>query len=164
MQDLHQVSNALFPDIEGMLPGRAGHNVFTITGKATALPRSPNKESFTQTTQGIWKCSHLSKRDDMAGKEQWKTWADTAKARVSSDWVMVVFGHQMSDLLTRSCSFCMGSGSPSRPQVSISLPSYTRMMRSAVFIRKQLYGTKHQEGFHHNQRWRLADSVKEGSL
>lgn len=41
-------------------------------------------------------------------------------------------------LLTKSCSFCMGSGSPSRPQVSISLPSYTLMMRSAVFIRKQL--------------------------
>lgn len=47
-----------------------------------------------------------------------------------------------SHLFTRSCSFCMGSGSPSRPQVRISLPSYTRMMRSAVFMRKQLHGTE----------------------
>lgn len=41
-------------------------------------------------------------------------------------------------LLTRSCNFCIGSGSPSRPQVRISLPSYTLMIRSAVFMRKQL--------------------------
>lgn len=42
-------------------------------------------------------------------------------------------------LFTKSCSFCMGSGSPSLPQVRISLPSYTLMIRSAVFMRKQLY-------------------------
>lgn len=48
-------------------------------------------------------------------------------------------------LLTRSCSFCMGSGSPSRPQVRISLPSYTLIIRSAVFIRKQLKKTNRTE-------------------
>lgn len=47
-------------------------------------------------------------------------------------------------LLTKSCSFCMGSGSPSRPQVSISLPSYTLMIRSAVFMRKQLHKGGHK--------------------
>ena len=48
--------------------------------------------------------------------------------------------HQKSlpHLFTRSCSFCMGSGSPSLPQVRISRPSYTLMIRSAVFMRKQL--------------------------
>lgn len=53
----------------------------------------------------------------------------------------------LSDLFTRSCSFCMGSGSPSRPHVRISLPSYTLMMRSAVLMRKQLQGTEEQSGW-----------------
>lgn len=54
-------------------------------------------------------------------------------------------------LLTRSCSFCIGSGSPSRPHVSISLPSYTLMIRSAVFMRKQLH--KKQNGFK-GKKWK----------
>ena len=45
-------------------------------------------------------------------------------------------------LLTRSWSFCRGSGSPSLPHVRISLPSYTLMIRSAVLMRKQLQQTK----------------------
>lgn len=49
MQDLHQVSDALFPDIEGMLPGRTGHNVLTIAGETTTLPRSPEKQHKYKT-------------------------------------------------------------------------------------------------------------------
>lgn len=41
-------------------------------------------------------------------------------------------------LLTRSCSFWIGSGSPSLPQAKTSLLSYTLITRSAVFTRKQL--------------------------
>lgn len=49
-----------------------------------------------------------------------------------------------SHLFTKSCSFCMGSGSPSRPQVKISRPSYTLIIRSAVFIKKQLWEECHR--------------------
>lgn len=147
MEDLHQVSNALFPNIERMLPGRASHNVFAIAGEATALPRSPNNTVIHWG--GIWELNHLSERHYKARNEQWKTWADAAKVRIFIDSVTVIFGPEMSDLFTRSWSFCMGSGSPSRPQVSISLPSYTLMMRSAVFMRKQLYKTKDREGLNH---------------
>lgn len=42
VQDLHQVSNALLPNVEGVLPGRPCHDVFAITGEAAALPGSPD--------------------------------------------------------------------------------------------------------------------------
>lgn len=47
----------------------------------------------------------------------------------------------------------MGSGSPSRPQVSISLPSYTLMIRSAVLMRKQLHRRQ--------DRWTKAGRIRD---
>lgn len=41
MQDLYQVPDALLPDVEGMLPGRTGHDVFTVAGETAAFPWSP---------------------------------------------------------------------------------------------------------------------------
>lgn len=40
-------------------------------------------------------------------------------------------------LFTRSCNFCIGSGSPSLPHANISVLSYTRITLSAVLTRKQ---------------------------
>lgn len=40
-------------------------------------------------------------------------------------------------LFTRSCSFCIGSGSPSLPHANISVLSYTRITLSDVLTRKQ---------------------------
>lgn len=41
MEDLHQVPDALLPDVEGVLPGRPGHDVLTVARETAALPRSP---------------------------------------------------------------------------------------------------------------------------
>lgn len=116
VQDLHQVPNALLPNVESVLPGRTGHDVLAVPRKAAALPGGPRERGMHR------QASQTSRRHREDTPEQR---SGTASPSVS-------------DLFTRSCSFCMGSGSPSRPQVRISLPSYTLMMRSAVFMRKQL--------------------------
>ena len=40
VQDLHQVADALLPDVQRMLPGGAGHNVLSVSREAAALPGS----------------------------------------------------------------------------------------------------------------------------
>lgn len=170
MQDLHEVADALLPDVEGMLPGRTSHDILTITGETAALPRSP------EHTKHKWRTSGNQRTRQTKWYVMWHTvskphklWFQVLKFHQALQYWLVVaileeacqlyhcnFWHQniptvsstahvlcsshlVTYLLTRSCSFCMGSGSPSRPQVSISLPSYTLMIRSAVFMRKQLH-------------------------
>lgn len=41
MQDLHQVANALLPNVERVLAGRASHDVLAISREAALLPGSP---------------------------------------------------------------------------------------------------------------------------
>lgn len=106
VQDLHQVPDALLPDVKRVLPRRSRHDVLAVAREAAALPRRPAGQRETS--------AHTHTR------------AEPDPSRPGRH------------LFTRSCSFCMGSGSPSLPQVRISRPSYTRMIRSAVLMRKQL--------------------------
>lgn len=53
-----------------------------------------------------------------------------------TDIVLVMY------LLTKSCSFCSGSGSPFLPQAITSWVSYTRTIRSAELTRKCLWRKK----------------------
>lgn len=46
-------------------------------------------------------------------------------------------------LFTKSCSFCIGSGSPSLPHASTSFASYTRIIRSEVLIKNELQMGRH---------------------
>lgn len=41
VQDLDQVANALLPDVEGMLPGRASHYVLSIARETAPFPWCP---------------------------------------------------------------------------------------------------------------------------
>lgn len=52
MQDLHEVADALLPDVEGVLPGRTSHDILTITGETAALPRSPEHTKHKRRTSG----------------------------------------------------------------------------------------------------------------
>lgn len=48
MQDLHQVANALLPDIQCMLPGGARHYVFPIPRETTFFPWGPKRQEHPQ--------------------------------------------------------------------------------------------------------------------
>lgn len=50
----------------------------------------------------------------------------------------LIFRRRKIYLFTKSCSFCIGSGSPSLPQARTSFASYTRIMRSDVLIKNEL--------------------------
>lgn len=93
-----------------MLPGRTSHDVLSVTGKATFLPQRPAKWK-KENRQYIVNYNENSKENE-----------NPADAH----------------LLTRSCNFWIGSGSPSFPHARTSPLSYTRMIRSAEFTRKQL--------------------------
>lgn len=73
MQDLHQVPDALFPDVEGVLPGWTGHNVFTVARETAALPGSPEGcasrryEHKMHRQPKLWVTLVSVKANDMAG-------------------------------------------------------------------------------------------------
>lgn len=43
VEDLDQVPDALFPDVEGVLSSRTCHDVLPVSREAAALPRSPEE-------------------------------------------------------------------------------------------------------------------------
>lgn len=139
MQDLHEVADALLPDVECVLPGWTSHDVLTIPRETAALPWSPDKDQiihfYFQFTDRMVFIEFLSIKRII--HEHRKSSQDMY-TQLLCPHVLQLNGAAVY-LLTRSWSFCMGSGSPSRPQVSISLPSYTLMILSAVFMRKQLH-------------------------
>lgn len=52
MENLHQVANALLPDIQGVLPGWTGHYVFSIPRETTFLPRgSEGQRKYPRRTR-----------------------------------------------------------------------------------------------------------------
>lgn len=54
MENLHQVANALLPDVQGMLPGWACHYVLPIPREATFLPRGPKEQRKSPGGTGTW--------------------------------------------------------------------------------------------------------------
>ena len=145
MQDLDKISHSFFPDIQRMLSCRASYNIFPIARETTLFPKGSENitntecydtkkhEEFIQRLRFLWENTHNNVRKFIL---QNPIYAKIKFKNITTKTNMKTLVR--TDLLTRSWSFCIGSGSPSLPQVRTSRLSYTRMIRSAEFTRKHL--------------------------